>query len=312
MSSGIYIDHRLGSYDFSTGAGGRTGKLLFFVLGVDTHEAAQAEVEAHPDFAEQINGFLLDDIQVSDQGGTLYFVDVNYRRGVPSDAGPTPGSTPESARQAPQGHNNQDPLPRDVTFSMGGEQITIYQSLETIGRHCVTGDQPSDFRRLIGYDRKTKEIRGCQVLAPNSDFTVTKRFQQLTVGWFRTCLEMVATTNKTAFLGLYAGECLFKGADGQYKDGDKTPWTVTARWGYSMNRSYDEDPDDPALTIPTSRGDIIIDFLYGHNYVWHTSITVKQPVLIDGKVVNVDVEEPLNVFVERVYPERDHNELGFN
>lgn len=310
MSTAVYIDHRTGSGDFDSGPGGRTGQLLFFVLGVDTHEDAEAEALAHPDYADEINGYLFESIKVADQGGRLFFVDINYRRGVPSDAGPAPGSTPASARQAPSGSNNNDPVPRDVSFTMGGEQITIYRSLSTRYRLGKVADADApNLSGLIGYDKKTKEIKGCQILAPNSDFTVTKRFQQLTVGWFRTCLEMVATVNKTAFLGLYAGECLFKGADGQYKDGDKNPWTVTGRWGYSMNHSLDVDPDDPALNITD---DIQIPFLYGFDYVWYMNQTVSQNVFLDGKVVGIVVEVPQYVFVEQVYAEKEHNELGFN
>lgn len=290
----VFIDERRGSGDFTS----TTGKLLFFALGAASQDDAEAKVRADPRAADQIGDFLLDDVNASDQGGDLYYVDLSYRRGVPSQAATEAGTTPAASRPAPSGQDNTQPLGRDVTFTMGGGTKKIYQSLETLYKIARAGDVAPDFGQVIGYNRKTGEIQGCEIVSATSDFTITKRFAQLTIGWFRTNMDLVATVNEVPYLGCDKGEVLYKGADGQYKDDDPKvlPWTVTGRFGYGRNRA-NVPIDDPDIAL----ADLIIPLVRGHEYVWVMYKELEWPVVIDGVAQTFKVQRPQFAYCERVY-----------
>jgi hypothetical protein len=288
----VFLGERRGSGDFTS----NSGKLLFYVLGATDQDDAEAQVLADPRAADQIGEFLLDDVSSSDQGGDLYFVDLDYKRGVPNPAAALAGETPTNSRPAPAGQDHTQPLGRDVTFTMGGGTRKVYQSLETLYKIARAGDVAPDFGQVIGYNRKTGEIEGCEIVSATSDFTITKRFANLTIGWFRTNMDLVATVNEVPYLGCDKGEVLYKGADGQYKDGDTKPWTVTGRFGYGRNRA-NVPIDDPDLAL----ADLVVPLVRGHEYVWVTYKELEWPVTIDGVEQKFKVQRPQFAYCERVY-----------
>jgi hypothetical protein len=120
----------------------------------------------------------------------------------------------------------------------------------------------------------------------------------------------VATTNSTPFLGCDEGECLYAGADGQYKDGDEVPWTVTGKWKYGRNRTLGEiDPEtgvDPLVV-----GEISIPDVRGHEYVEVHYHEKEETVTHNGAALAVLIQYPRWVYVHTTYFPKDHNDLGF-
>jgi hypothetical protein len=306
------VVERLGSRQFDAGTGGGSGQLLFTVLGAASEDEAVTLALAEPIVTDEINGYLRDSWSVTDLDGANYNVDVKYKRGVPAAAAPTAGQSPSGSRPSPPGQNKDDPLTRDVSFSMGGATQRIFRSHKTRLKIAKPGDTAPDFGGLIGIkkegDKYTAE--GCEVVSATSDFTVTKRYQQLTIGWFRHVLDLVATTNSKPFLGTDVGESLLLGVDGQFKDGDKVPWTATAKWKYSRNREageVDEFGVDPMVI-----GELTVEDLGGHEYLWVMYDRKEETVTVNGTAMKVIVEYPKWAYVEVVYLAKDHNTLGFN
>src|SRR5262245_6007887 len=132
MPTPLIIDHREGSGDFDEGPGGGTGKLLYYVVGAQTQDEAIAAALDHPDSLPVINGYLQNKASVAFQGGELYFVDLDYQRGVAEKAAETAGQTPEGSRPGGEGgKGNDEPLTRDMSFSTGGATRKRYTTLET-------------------------------------------------------------------------------------------------------------------------------------------------------------------------------------
>ncbi len=304
-----FVEERRGSGDFTSSS----GKIMYVVFGADDQSSAEAAALADPAAQEQYGAFFMDDIDVQDQGNGIFYVDLSYKRKVPSDASTTspnttngsPGTTPGSARPSPEGskpeHEPSQPLPRDVSFTMGGETRHITQAIETTYRIAKDGDEAPDFFGLIGYDRKTGEVHGCDVYAGVSDFTITKRFEQLTIGWFRHCLDLVATLNSAPFLGTDIQETLFLGVDGQYKAGEKigsreVPWTATARFKYGRKRA-----NVPIDALSVDDAELVVPLICPFDYVQVMSKEEKESYLIEGVSTPVMVERPQYVLVYRVY-----------
>ena len=306
----VTLYERKGSQDFSRGPGQPgEGKILFVAFGAESQDEALFEAENDDRAPPLLNGYLRGKGSVEDQGGDIYFVDFQYTRAIPNEAQPGAGQTPPDSRPHP---DNENQIGRDMSFSTGGATRHIKFSKAT--RYKASRDQGNfdtapDFQKLIGVDLKTGEIHGCDVLAPSADFTITKRFRSLTLGWFRAMVDKIATQNKVQFLGMEAGEVLFKGADGQYKDGDQVPWTVTGRFGYSRNMTLERNPDDCTFRkdVPITVPDI-----QGWNYVWVIPEVISFGFTENGVQKQTKVSVPRWVYVERVYDEADHNNLGFN
>jgi hypothetical protein len=93
---------------------------------------------------------------------------------------------------------------------------------------------------------------------------------------------------------------LYLGADGTYKDGDDVPWTVTGKWKYSRNR---ENEVVGGLTFPD---------IPGHSYVWLMYERIEETITHNAASFVVIKEYPMWGYVEDVYFESDHGELGFN
>ncbi len=285
---------RKGSRDFTESPdGGSQSAWLWVIVGVDDAMAYDQCVSASP---AVYKGLERGPIKVSDQGAGCYFVDIEYRSVSRSPATqPTAGQTPTSSRPSPEGApagQKDEPLSRDVTFTMGGGTVHITHSVETMYRIAKEGDEAPDFKGLIGVDRKTGEIHGCDIEGNTSDFTIAKKFENLTIGWFRSCLDLVSTVNESAYLGCDKGEVRFRGMDGQHQGGDK-PWSVTGRFAYGRNRANVE--------IDGPDGDLVAPLIRGHEYLWVMTRAEEETYRIDGKDVPFMVERPQYAFVERCY-----------
>lgn len=304
------VDELEESGDFDFGPDGGSGVISFFVLQAASQDEAADAALADPRAAENINGYQRGRVAVKFRGGNYYAVTIDYQRGVPSKAADNAGQSP--AGQQTPGKEPNEPLPRDVSFSTGGATRKRYTSLETRHR-LATGDATApSFGGLIGVDVDGGKVEGCEVVAPASDFTITKRFPLLTVGWYRNMLSTVGRVNGEPYLGLDTGEVLFKGCDGQYKDDDKSgyPWTVTGRFGFSPNKTIEENEFE--LTFHAKAGDIRVPDVRGWNFVWVVYEKTTESVTIGGVARDYIVQRPLFVYVESVYEEDDFNDLNLN
>jgi hypothetical protein len=307
----VMLIERRGSGDFSRGPGEPgQGKILFAVLGAADQDEALLEAENDPRAAPVINDYLRGKGAVTDLGDALCFVDFDYTRAIPNEADAGAGDTPASSRPTPPGgHPNTDKVGRDMSFSTGGQTRNIKYSKETRYRRGRDGDFAPFFNKLIGVDLKSGEIHGCDVLSPTCDFTITKRYEALDLGWLRFMLDCTACTNESVIFNMDIGEVLFKGADGQYKDGDPKPWTVTGRFGYSRNMTLANNPDDCMFGEPGAS--ISVPDIEGWNYVWIIPKIIPRTYFENGVAKQQIVSIPRFVYVERVYDRAELNELGF-
>jgi hypothetical protein len=294
-----------GSGDFTRGPGMIDGKGLAIII--DAADQTEAESIALAYFPAWVGLIPRASAKITDQGGDMYLVEVDYKNAIPTSTGP--GNPPANARPPGAGKNNTDLLTRDMTFSTGGATKKKMSSIAT--RYLLSAnpaEQAPSFGNLIGVTKDGK-VEGCEVIAPMCDFTITKRFQSLSLGWFRTMMDTIATTNDADWLGMYAGEVLFKGCDGHYKDGDPNPWTVTAKFNYSRNMTRGDSPNiDDMLTI----GGIQIPDVDGHEYVWVSYLTKKDTITFNGAPLNCPIEYPRWAYVETVYGESPFSGLGFD
>src|SRR5262245_23236190 len=205
-----YLKELKGSGDFTRGAGTIKGQGLGIVFDAASHEEAESLALAY--FGDPAYGVPRSDWTVTDRGGNIYDVVVNYESRVPTANDPAAGEPPASTRPEPPGGGggggNASALSRDLTFSTGGATRRMLYSIQT--RHklsAVPAEPAPDFGNLIGVTKDGK-VEGCEVIAPSADFTITKRFPTLTLGWFRNMLDLIACTNSADWLGMYAGEVL--------------------------------------------------------------------------------------------------------
>ena len=293
------VVERHGSREFDAGPGGGSGRLLFAVLAADSEDHAVALALAEPIVLPVINGYLLESWAVTDQGGANYFVDISYKRGVPTAAEPTAGESPAAARPAPPGGQSpNDPLGREVTVTMGGGTERIYKSRQTRYRvgSSLWGEEAPNFFGMIGYNEATNSFDGCEIISSSSDVTITKRFPQITLGYFRHALDLACSLNSAPYLGAAPEEFLFLGIDLSHNDADDKPWTATGRFKYAKNR----------VNVPIDNTDlenafIIIPEVKGHDYVWVRYKRVEALYTIEGKDVGVMVQRPWFGYCERVY-----------
>jgi hypothetical protein len=295
------VVERLGSRTFDAGPGGGSGRLLFTVLDAADEDAAVALALSQPEVVPEVNGYLIDSWAVEALGSGNYNVDVNYRRGVPTAAGPAAGETPTAARPAPAGGNNDTPLGREVTVTTSGGTERIYRSRETryrVGSSLYPEDVPPNFFGMIGYNHKEKKFEGCEVITASSDVTITKRFPTCTLGFFRHAMDLACSLNSEPYLGTDPEEMLYLGIDLSHNDADPdTPWTATGRFKYARN----------LVNVPVDSNDseaafIIVPEVKGHDYLWTMYKSVEALYEIEGVDVPVMVERPWFAYCERVYP----------
>lgn len=299
-----------GSGDFTSGPSGTNGKIAYLAIGYESQsEAHEAALIASP---EVIGSIPRGSISVTTHSPKMYGIEVEYAGGVRPAAEATAGqSPPPGDTSGPPGtdstpSNRPDSPPRqaselcgaELSFSTSGATERIYISKRTrhaIGRADVGAIAP-DFHRLIGVSNAG--IAGCEVVARQTNFTVSRRFPTLQLGYFTKLLNATATTNKQAFCGFPAGSVLFYGADGGYKQGDTAnPWSVSGKFGMSPNRNAVDIDDDP--------GNLRFPDVLGWNYIW--TYNEKTTESIGG--ITYEIERPKFAYCEQVYDESDFKVL---
>jgi hypothetical protein len=309
----ITIVERKGSGDFSRGPGASEGKILFAVFGAASQGEALLAAEGDDRAPPILSGFLRGKGSVTEVGPALDFVDFDYERSIANETtDPSSGQSPADAKPKPEGGRpNEEEVSRDVTFSTGGGTRMRKFSLGTL-KYCKDGDTAPDFGGLMNYNPQTKECTGVQVFTGGCDFTISKRFRVITLGWLREMMGKIACTNDSPFLNMAIGEVLFKGSDGHYSDGDPKPWNITGRFGYSPDLTLEDNPEDCTFGDAEDPTAVTVPLLPGWAYVWTLDMQTTEKITINGNLVDFGVKLPRFVYVETVYQDADLNQLGFD
>jgi hypothetical protein len=321
------LHHLRGSGDFRDGPSGVSGKIDVLAMSYNSQGEAKEAVLAS-EAPEEISGIPRGSVDTSQITPTIYRVVVEYASGIaPTNASGAGDSPPQDPGIPPEGGggnvaNNptgpqvspNQPLGPELSFHTGGSTERILMSKETrhrVGRGKVeidpiTGvanveiEQAPDFGRKIGVSKKG--IEGCEVYSAGMEFTISRRFQQMTLGYLIRLLSLSATVNDRPFYGCAAGEVLFFGADGNFRQGDNDgPWSISGRFGYRKNRKLMAENG-----IDAGGGwKIEIPDVQGWNYVWFVFTETEET--IGG--VKYEVERPRFAYVEKVYDSGDFRAL---
>ena len=172
-------------------------------------------------------------------------------------------------------------------FDTGGGTQHIIASKGTVGAYG-TGTATTDNGNLIGVTKDN--VEGVDVTVPVFQFSYTHSFSNAVVtdAYKGVLYNLTGKVNNGTFHGCAAGECLFLGASGSKKSGEK--WEITFKFAASPNKT--------GLTI----GDIGGIAKKGWEYLW---------VRYSPKVVNKMMsQKPVAVYVETVYDSGDFSTLG--
>ena len=301
--------------DFTAGPSGVQGKKIF--LALDYADQGEAEEAARIECPAEIQGIPRGSLSSTRLAPGRFLVEVEYASGIRPQAEQGAGQSPPAEDQSLPGQiesgiaSRPESQPRqasellgpELSFSTGGGTQRIYISKLTrhaIGRKDQAGAgnvaaPAPNFHRLIGVSKSG--IEGCEVFAPQCNFTVSQRFAKLELGYFNKLMKATATTNKEAFCGFQSGEVLFFGADGGYRHGDENPWSISGKFGMSPNRKDVDLDDDP--------GNLRFTDVKGWNYIW--TYNEKTTETIGG--VTYEIERPKFAYCEKVYDETDFKVL---
>jgi len=177
-------------------------------------------------------------------------------------------------------------------FDTGGGSQHITQSINTVGSYVATGNAP-DYKGAIGVTKDT--VEGVDIQVPVFHWMETHYIPAYMVdqSYKIKLSNLTGTVNSLPFRGFAAGEVIFQGAAGNYREG-QDDWEIT----YSFAAS----PNQQNITI----GDITGIDKKGWEYLWARYEDTEDAT---AKAL---VKKPTAVYVEQVYPYSDFYELGIS
>jgi len=232
---------------------------------------------------------------VTYQGDDAWLVTVNYEKLGADDATQT------------------GPLKRARSFDTTGGTQTVTQCrfdpvAASIGERiydstgALDGANRPTMKGAINVD--DRGVNGVDIVVPQLTWTegydVPTRF--VTDAYVRAVHLLTGSVNAAPFRGFARGEVLFAGMTGsqewdlQRGDG---PWSLTFRFVGSPNRGPDLGglPAEPI-------GNITVYNKFGHDYLWIRYASV------DDQNNNLILRQPLQVYVNKVYPDGDFSKIG--
>jgi len=194
--------HGNGKMEISYSRDGGSASVGAFITGAADETTAQAVADAN--VPATFLGMFLQDYSISERGGGLWDVTINY----------SPVDRSEPA----------------VSFETSGGTQTITQALATIGTY--TNDDPViDFKGAIR--PSDQSVEGCEITVPVFNFTETHYFPVSSPPSQATIFGVTGKVNSDAFRGFAIGEVLFLGASGS-QQGDED-WQVDYSFAASPN-----------------------------------------------------------------------------
>ena len=187
----------------------------------------------------------------------------------------------------------------DYRFSTSGGKARVTRTRRTVcSRSCVAGLPAYDFGGAIGVGSDGR-VDGVDIKSPAFSWSQTQAFSvsRMTREFRRMLADYTATVNSEEFMGYEPGEVLFEGVtDGQLCR-EINPNTGNIYYYYKLTFSFSVSPNVSGIVI----GDAVVD-KKGWEYLW-----ILWETTVSG---SVKTKFPRNVCVERVYAERDLNDLG--
>ncbi|MDD4889064.1 MAG: hypothetical protein PHU85_03970 [Phycisphaerae bacterium] len=233
-------------------------KLLYVIFGTNDGDAAYVALAAAA--PASYGGFSSRTIQpVERQGVDFWFGEVDYVASTAQEAG---DSTYE--------------------FDTGGGTQHITQSLALIQSYNATGYVAPESYGAIGVT--SDSVEGCDITVPSYHFSnrVFLEAGIVTAAYRRTLYLLTGTTNLYAWYGFEAGEVLFLGASGTYRQ---------AEGDWELSFKYAASPNQTGLTIGTMTG---IE-KPGWAYLWVRYQDTKDETSKSA------VKQPIAAYVNQVY-----------
>ena len=198
--------------------------------------------------------------------------------------------------QVSYGVPEDKPALDEPTFSFdttGGTQH-ITQSRKTISNTKPGGGAgPANFGAIgVSESNGTVNVEGLDITVPVYSWTETHVLPAETVNKtnIRNCTGKV---NNNTFRAFTAGEVLFLGASGTFKEGN---WEITFKFAAAANAvniPIGGNPAAPLITVPAKKG---------WEYLW-----VRYQDDVDAGAI---VKKPIAAYVEQVYEDGDFSTIG--
>lgn len=251
--------------------------------GDDLDEVARALVVATAPTTFQ--GLLIDNIDMTYLGGGCATSSVRYSSWMPVNTGtgvgddPTSPPPPSPPPPPPPAPGNYEPIPSGFSFSITGVTEKITQSKLTVSKTKRGGGVAPDTKQAIGVTADG-EVEGCDAIMPQFEWSVTRRFNYITMAYMKTLQSLVGTVNHATFYNHPAQSTLFLGAEGSSQNNG--PMTISYKFRSGENR----------LAIKICDG-FIVPGKKAHEYLW-----VMYAPSPDANMLTM---APIAAYVERIY-----------
>lgn len=176
------------------------------------------------------------------------------------------------------------------SFDTSGGTQHITQAVSHVASYAAAGKTPADFHGAIGVTKDS--VEGVDITVPIYAFSETHYLANslVTSAYKGQLFTLTGKTNNAAFKGCAAGECLFLGASGSQRGGDK--WEINFRFAASPNKA--------SFQV----GGITVAAKKGWDYMW-----VRYEETEDAAAFAL-VKRPVDVHVDKVYEEGNFALLG--
>ena len=251
------------------------------------------DVEARAGFLSVIPltffNLLFQDVDIDCIGGDFWRATAKYdslvTEALPGQDGSDPTTSPTPPPPAPA---SNIPLGPEYSFDISAVQEHITQSKETISKTGRGGANAPDNKRAIGITLDG-EVQGCDRLSPHMEWSTTRIFGFVTMGYIQSLYRLVGKMNDDTFYGFQRGECLFTGASLQGKQNEN----VTVSLKFAAQPTELDIVICDGLTVP---------FKHGWDYLWVSYKNVNDA----GQLT----QQPNAAYVERIYDYADFRLIG--
>ena len=235
-------------------------------------------------------GLVRETINARPLGGLLWHATVPYVPDANPLYPPVNSGGPIFPAQIPVAPGLNTILGADFAFDLTAQTEHVTQSKQTRQSIKRGGGVPPNTKRAIGVTADG-EVQGCDRFKPYLEWSTSKTFEFVTLGYIYKLSELVGTTNNVPFYGSETGTQMFLGATGNTKDINKCVITFKfARQKHSDNITIVED--------------LVVPFKRGWDYLWVAYKNVE-----DG---NKLTQQPDAAYVEQIYDEGDFSRMGIN